>query len=99
MMTVAFRARVGAASPPWRHVRLSATAAPVTSAQHASKAIPQLEVAPTHSRGIRNRVGTPATKSASGVRASTDDRPDGNGAAALAPTFDGAVGDGVPDMG
>ena len=51
-----------------------------------------------HSRRLRNRVGAPATKSVSGVRAGTDDHRDGNGAAAPASTFDGAVGDGVPDM-
>ena len=91
--------RVGAASSPQRHVRLSAAAAPAPSVERAHEAIPQLEVARAHSRRLRNRVGAPATESASVVRAGTDDRPDGNGAAALAPTFDGAVGDDVSDMG
>ena len=91
--------RVGAASSPQRHVRLSAAAAPAPSAELANKAIPKLEVARVPSRRLRNRVGAPATKSASGVRAGTDDRQDGNGAAALAPDFDGAVGDDVPDPG
>ena len=61
--------------------------------------MPQLEAARAHSRRLRNRVGAPATKSASGVRAGTDDRQDGNGAAALAPDFDGAVGHDVSDPG
>ena len=93
--------RVGAAArpPQWRQARLSATAAPAPSAEHTHQAIPQLEDAHAHSRRLRNRVGAHATKSAAGVRAGTDDRPDGNGAAALAPDFDGAVGDDVPDPG
>ena len=91
--------RVGAASSPQRHVRLSAAAAPAPSVERAHEAIPQLEVARAHSRRLRNRVGAPATESASVVRAGTDDHPDGNGAAALAPDFDGAVGDDVPDPG
>ena len=91
--------RVGAASSPQRHARLSAAAAAAPSAEGAHEAIPQLEAARAHSRRLRNRVGAPATKSASGVRAGTDDHPDGNGAAALAPDFDGAVGDDVPDPG
>ena len=90
--------RVGAASSPQRHVRLSAAAAPAPSVEGAHEAIPQLEVARAHSRRLRNRVGAPATKSASGVRAGTDDGPDGNGAAALAPAFDDFVGDDVPDL-
>ena len=91
--------RVGAASSPQRHVRLSAAAAPAPSVEGAHGAIPQPEVARTHSRRLRNRVGAPATKSASGVRAGTDDRRDGNGAAAHASTVNGAFGDGVPDIG
>ena len=90
--------RVGAASSSQRHARLSAAAAPASSAEGAHESIPQPEMARTHSRRLRNRVGAPATKSVSGVRAGTDDHRDGNGAAAPTSTFDGAVGDGVPDM-
>ena len=97
IMTVAFRASE-------RHHRHSGMCVfQLPPPRHLPSKVP-MEPSPNpkwraHSRRLRNRVGAPATESASGVRAGTDDRRDGNGVAAPASTFDGAVADGVPDMG